>query len=78
MSDTTTTLILDLLEWISISPRPYFEVMDAWRSSCPRLTIWEDAIDRGFVIRREMTVDLTPLGRSFIEESGRVRARGLS
>ena len=44
-------LILDLLEWIGPDPRPYTEVMDAWRTSCPRLTVWEDASDRGLVER---------------------------
>jgi len=44
-------LVLDLLEWISFRPRPYEEVMAAWRTSCPRLTIWEDALDLGFVTR---------------------------
>jgi hypothetical protein len=44
------SLILDLLEWISNRPeRTYEEVMDAWRTSCPRLPVWEDAKDRGLV-----------------------------
>jgi hypothetical protein len=76
MTDTLTPLILDLLEWLAARPRPYSEVMDAWRTSCPRFTIWEDVIDRGFVVRRcggnELLVDLTPRGRSFLEGSGRV------
>lgn len=42
-------LVLDLVEWIAERPRPYDEVMDAWRTSCPRLTIWEDTVDAGFV-----------------------------
>ncbi|MGP8123581.1 MAG: hypothetical protein ACLP8B_24050 [Xanthobacteraceae bacterium] len=46
-------LILDLLEWIARSPRSYREVMDDWRTSCPRLTVWEDAIDRGLIVRAE-------------------------
>jgi len=36
-------LILDLLEWLAQSERSYQEVMDAWRTSCPRLPVWEDA-----------------------------------
>mgnify|MGYP002382501856 CR=1 FL=1 len=28
----------DLVEWIAKEPRPYADVMDAWRTSCPRLT----------------------------------------
>jgi hypothetical protein len=51
MSDTVDTLILDLLEWMGPNPRPYAEVLEAWRTSCPRLPVWEDANDRGFIAR---------------------------
>lgn len=69
-------LILDLLEWLAIKPRPYSEVMNAWRTSCPRLTIWEDASDSGFVVVRRTTdqeplVDLTPEGRGLLEANAR-------
>ena len=43
-------LILDLLEWLSKSERGYEEVMDAWRTSCPKLPVWEDANDRGLIM----------------------------
>lgn len=52
MTDTVDPLILDLLEWLGTGSRPYPEVMEAWRTSCPRLTVWEDANDRGLVERR--------------------------
>lgn len=52
MTEITAPLILDLVEWIAARPRPYGEVMDVWRTSCPRLTVWEDAVDRGY-LRRE-------------------------
>src|SRR4051812_47381357 len=70
-------LILDLLEWIGREPRPYAEVIDAWRTSCPRLTVWEDTIDRGFAVRehakrREVMIRLTAEGREFLREHGRV------
>ena len=81
MSDTLVPLILDFLEWIAARPRPYSEVMEVWRTSCPRLTVWEDAIDRGFILRRymadkEVIVDLSRLGRRFLEGSGRVQPEG--
>jgi len=77
MSDTLAPLILDFLEWIAARPRPYSEVMDVWRTSCPRLTVWEDANERGFIARRhvvgrEVIVDLTAAGRRFLEGSGQV------
>jgi hypothetical protein len=76
MSDTITPLVLDLLEWIAAKPRPYSEVMDAWRTSCPRLTIWEEANDQGFVVQRtvggvENVVEITQTGRNFLEANGR-------
>ncbi|MDO8399815.1 MAG: hypothetical protein Q7T45_18525 [Bradyrhizobium sp.] len=51
MVDSTDPLVLDLVEWIAREPRLYSEVIETWRTSCPRLTIWEDAVDRGFVTR---------------------------
>lgn len=52
MTENVDSLILDLLAWIGDEPRPYAEVMEAWRTSCPRLPVWEDATDLGFIERR--------------------------
>ena len=49
MSDPTRALTLQLLEWISDRPRHYADVVDAWRSTCPRLSIWEDACIDGLI-----------------------------
>ena len=49
MTDIVETLILDLVEWVGRKERTYGETMDAWRTSCPRLPVWEDATDRGLV-----------------------------
>ncbi|HWE65706.1 MAG TPA: hypothetical protein VG298_03590 [Acidimicrobiales bacterium] len=49
MSESLEDLILDLLEWLRPGSRPYGEVMEAWRTSCPRLPVWEDANQRGLV-----------------------------
>jgi len=66
-----TPLTLQLLEWIATRPRNYSETMEAWRSTCPRLTIWEDALSGGLVQVEadengagELMVRLTALGRS--------------
>jgi len=48
------SLILDLLEWLAKRDRTYQEVMDAWRTSCPKLPVWEDANDRGLIMRHEV------------------------
>jgi hypothetical protein len=52
--DPVDVLILDLLEWVGPAPRPYEEVMEAWRTSCPRLPVWEDANDRGYIARHHV------------------------
>jgi hypothetical protein len=55
-------LILDLLEWIGPGARPYAEVLEAWRTSCPRLPVWEDATDRGLIARDRGLVSVSPAG----------------
>lgn len=42
-------LLLQMLAWIAARPRSYAETMEAWRTSCPRLSIWEDAVGEGLV-----------------------------
>lgn len=70
-------LILDLVEWIAEQPRTYEEVMDAWRTSCPRLTIWEDTVDAGYVRVRSgrnsgRIIEVTKQGQALLDENGRV------
>ena len=75
MTETTDALVLDLVEWIGREPRPYSEVIETWRTSCPRLTIWEDAVDRGYVTRQPaadgVRVAITESGAKFLREHGR-------
>jgi hypothetical protein len=52
VSNSVDDLVLDLLEWLRSSPRAYTEVLDAWRTSCPRLPIWEEANARGFIVKK--------------------------
>jgi hypothetical protein len=77
MRDATDALVLDLVEWIAREPRLYSEVIDTWRTSCPRLTIWEDAVDRGYVARRPtadgLRVTVTEGGEKFLRKHGRIR-----
>jgi hypothetical protein len=74
MSDPVVeSLILDLLEWISIRPeKTYEQVMEAWRTSCPRLPVWEDANDRGLVtteyINGRNLVKLTATGLTHLAQ----------
>ena len=75
MADTVVeALILDLLEWVTRRDRTYEEVMEAWRTSCPRLTVWEEANDRGLVVRENVNgrcvVRITLSGRDLLVQRG--------
>jgi len=48
-SQTTRALTVQLLEWIQRQPRTYADTLEAWRTSCPRLSIWEDACIDGLI-----------------------------
>lgn len=77
MVQSADPLVLDLVEWVAREPRPYTEVMESWRTSCPRLSIWEDAVDRGYVARmptdgRSVMVAATELGRAWLRDNGRL------
>ena len=65
--DTLTPLIRDLLEWLRREPRTHADVMEVWRTSCPRLPVGEEATDNGYVARRGTRVELTDRGRAFLE-----------
>jgi hypothetical protein len=61
-------LILDLLEWIAEEPRQYADVMEAWRTSCPKLPIWEDTLDAALVCVRSQQVHITAEGLAFLTQ----------
>ena len=77
MSVTPGPLLMDLVAFVAKQPRPYDEVIDAWRTSCPRLTVWEDAIDRGLITRgraedRTLIVRATSVGLRLLRDCGRL------
>lgn len=81
MTRTPSALLLDLVEWVALRPRPYREVMEAWCTSCPQLTVWEDARDAGYVLRewrkgKGESVTVTARGREFLREHGRTPVTG--
>jgi hypothetical protein len=76
MNDAVTeSLILDLLECVANGERSYEEVMDAWRTSCPRLPVWEEANERLLVAREEVNgcciVRITSSGLALLERRRR-------
>lgn len=75
MSCNADPLVLDFVEWVAREPRAYAEVISTWNTSCPRLTIWEDA-DRGFVARETLPgigliVAVTEQGEKLLRANGR-------
>jgi hypothetical protein len=71
MSDQTEPLVRDLLAWLAEAPRPYTEVMEAWRTSCPRLPVWEEANDRRLVRRDGTMVSTTSDGLALLASPSR-------
>ena len=72
MTDPVEPLVLDLLEWIGPRAKPYSEVIEVWRTSCPRLPVWEEANARGFVARLHKSgtpaeVVLTRTGLAYLQ-----------
>jgi D-3-phosphoglycerate dehydrogenase / 2-oxoglutarate reductase len=73
MPDPVEALIVDLIEWVSFRDRTYEEVLDAWRTSCPRLPVWEEANDRGLLAEKvengRRMVRLTTAGTELMNAS---------
>jgi hypothetical protein len=70
--DPAHALTIQFLEWVAQSPRSYGDVMEAWRTSCPRLQVWEEATAGGLVRRengpslRDAKIVITARGRQFL------------
>ena len=78
MSEAVRALTLEFLRWISSRPRTYAETMQVWRTTCPRHSIWEDALADG-LIELESTSDaarvtLTPRGETMLGQGPGERA----
>jgi hypothetical protein len=70
-------LVLDFVEWIARAPRAYADVIGAWKTSCPRLTIWEDAAESGYVARASvagfgLVIKVTADGEQLLRAHGRI------
>jgi hypothetical protein len=77
MPEPASLLLLEFLTWVASRRRTYAEAMEAWRSSCPRHTVWEDALADGLIQfeggdkLREYEVTLTPQGITVLATNGR-------
>ncbi len=73
MPEAISLLMGEFLAWVGSRRRTYAEAMEAWRSSCPRLTVWEDALIDGLIqiegggSMRQAEVTLTPKGRALLD-----------
>jgi hypothetical protein len=77
MTQAADPLVLDFVEWVARGPRRYAEVVGTWTTSCPRLTIWEDAADHGYVARESivgfgLVVTVTEDGKRLLRAHGRI------
>jgi hypothetical protein len=64
VEQTAPAPTLELLVWLDRRERTYAETMEAWRSHCPRLTVWEDALAERLVAVRGRRVLVTSTGRA--------------
>lgn len=75
MPEAVSPLTLEFLAWLSSRRRTYAEAMEAWQTTCPRHSVWEDALIDGFIqVERQdhrSEVTLTTRGRAMLEESSK-------
>jgi hypothetical protein len=80
MPEPVQPLMREFLSWVSCRQRTYVEAMEAWRSACPRQTIWEGALLDGLIeIERggpqnQLEVVLSPRGKACLEADPAVKA----
>jgi hypothetical protein len=64
---TVNAPTIQLLTWLAERPRSYAETIDVWKTSCPRLSIWEDALADDLVRVARGRVSLTAAGRLILD-----------
>ena len=80
MSDPVDALVIDLLEWLGPRGRPYTEVIEAWRTSCPRLPVWEEANARDYIVREHLQgagalISVSTKGLALLSQHRRIAPR---
>jgi hypothetical protein len=74
MSGTVDALIVDLLADVASKERRYDDVLETWRTSCPKLPVWEEANDRGLITRTRVNghavIRITAAGKALLEQHG--------
>jgi hypothetical protein len=81
MAEAPSLIMIQFLTWVADRPRGYAETMDAWRTSCPRLSVWEDAVIANLV-RLDgpdgRAVKLTERGAAVLRQARNQEARPAS
>jgi len=70
--ESASLIMLQFLAWVVDRPRTYAGTMEAWRTTCPRLSVWEDAVIEGLVRIEndpDRAVRLTPRGHAVLEKA---------
>jgi hypothetical protein len=71
MQDAAHALTQQFLAWVAEAPRSYADA-EAWRRSCPHLSVWEDAIANGLIhfengsSMKQSRIVLTSRGRKLL------------
>jgi hypothetical protein len=74
MPEPVSLIMLQFLAWVRERPRRRADVREAWRS-CPRISVWEDAVmDELVAFDRDGVIVLTPGGRAALARSPDERA----
>jgi hypothetical protein len=77
MPESVSLLMFQFLSWIADRRRTYAEAQEAWRSSCPRHPVWDDAFADGLIqvewgdLLSQSEVTLTPRGRAILDQKPR-------
>jgi len=82
MTDAVDALILDLLEYVAREERRYDDVIEAWRTSCPKLPVWEEASERGLIVRARVNghavVRITAAGAAHLSQHRQSHSAGMN
>ncbi len=74
MQTAALALTQQFLAWVDEAERTYADA-EAWRRSCPHLSIWEDAISDGLIQfengsgLRQSRLALTARGRALLKQN---------
>jgi hypothetical protein len=64
-----TASTLELLTWVTARERSYEDMVEAWKSNCPRYAVWDDAVTAGLVTAGHDRVAVTERGRAALTRS---------